>query len=109
MTKENYLLKEVISHFDFVGTLISCEPYGSGHINDTFLLEYKIRHMGVVPIILQRMNTNIFKQPIELMENILNVTAFLREKIIENNGDPEREKLNVMMKSNVMRIFIKVR
>ena len=51
MTKENYLLKEVISHFDFVGTLISCEPYGSGHINDTFLLEYKIRHMGVVPII----------------------------------------------------------
>ncbi len=90
MTKENYLLKEVISHFDFVGTLISCEPYGSGHINDTFLLEYKIRHMGVVPIILQRMNTNIFKQPIELMENILNVTAFLREKIIENNGDPEK-------------------
>ena len=97
MTKENYLLKEVISHFDFVGTLISCEPYGSGHINDTFLLEYKIRHMGVVPIILQRMNTNIFKQPIELMENILNVTAFLREKIIENNGDPERETLTVIL------------
>ena len=61
MTKEKYLLKEVISSFDFVGTLISCEPYGSGHINDTFLLEYKIRHMGVVPIILQKMNTNIFK------------------------------------------------
>ena len=97
MTKEKYLLKEVISSFDFVGTLISCEPYGSGHINDTFLLEYKIRHMGVVPIILQKMNTNIFKQPIELMENILNVTAFLREKIIENNGDPERETLTVIL------------
>lgn len=97
MTKENYLLKEVLSNFDFVGILLTCEPYGSGHINDTYLLQYKIKHMGVVPIILQRMNTNIFKQPIELMENILNVTAFLREKIIQNNGDPERETLTVIL------------
>ena len=50
----------------------------------------------IVTIILKRMNTNIFKQPIELMENILNVTAFLREKIIENNGDLERETLTVI-------------
>lgn len=97
MTKENYLLKEVLSNFDFVGILLTCEPYGSGHINDTYLLQYKIKHMGVVPIILQRMNTNIFKQPIDLMENILNVTAFLREKIIQNNGDPERETLTVIL------------
>lgn len=92
-----YLLKEVISHFDFVGTLMKCQPYGSGHINDTYLLEYKIKHMGVVPIILQRMNTNVFKQPVELMENIMNVTAFLREKIIQNGGDPERETLTVIL------------
>lgn len=91
------LLKEVIGHFDFTGQLLKVEPYGSGHINDTYLLEYKIKHMGVVPIILQRMNTNIFKQPVELMENILNVTAFLREKIIENGGNPERETLTVIL------------
>lgn len=78
-----YLLKEVISHFDFVGSLLKCEPYGSGHINDTYLLEYKIPHMGVVPIILQRMNTNDFKKPVELMENIMNVTSFLREKLLK--------------------------
>ncbi len=91
------LLNEVIEHFDFVGKQLSCEPYGSGHINDTFLLEYKIKHMGVIPIILQRMNTNVFKNPEQLMENILNVTAFLREKIIENKGDPERETLTVIL------------
>lgn len=96
MSREE-LLKEVINHFDFTGTLLKVEPYGSGHINDTYLLEYKIKHMGIVPIILQRMNTNIFKQPIELMENILNVTDFLREKIIENGGNPERETLTVIL------------
>ncbi len=96
MSREE-LLKEVINHFDFTGTLLKVEPYGSGHINDTYLLEYKIKHRGIVPIILQRMNTNIFKQPIELMENILNVTDFLREKIIENGGNPERETLTVIL------------
>ena len=42
------------------------------------------------------MNKNIFKNPEELMENILGVTSFLRKKIIENGGDPERETLNVI-------------
>lgn len=43
------------------------------------------------------MNTNTFKQPIELMENIMNVTQYLRNKIIENKGNPERETLNVIL------------
>lgn len=91
------ILKEVISHFDFVGEIINACSYGSGHINDTYLLEYKIKHMGVVPIILQRMNTNVFKHPVELMENIMNVTDFLRKKIIQTGGDPERETLTVIL------------
>lgn len=95
MNKE--LLNEVIEHFAFVGTLIKVQPYGSGHINDTYLLEYKIDNMGIIPIILQKMNTNIFKKPIELMENIMNVTSFLRKKIVENGGNPERETLTVIM------------
>ena len=99
MNNEN-LLKEVISQFDFVGEVIQIRPYGSGHINDTYLVEFKIKHMGVVPIILQRMNTNIFKNPVQLMENILNVTTFLRKKIIQYGGDPERETLTVILNKN---------
>lgn len=85
MNNEN-LLKEVISQFDFVGEVIQIRPYGSGHINDTYLVEFKIKHMGVVPIILQRMNTNIFKNPVQLMENILNVTTFLRKRLFNMVG-----------------------
>ena len=94
------LLKEVIDQFDFVGEVIQIRPYGSGHINDTYLVEFKIKHMGVVPIILQRMNINIFKNPVQLMENILNVTTFLRKKIIQYGGDPERETLTVILNKN---------
>lgn len=87
---------EAIANFRFEGTLIDERPYGSGHINDTFLLTYEIGEMGRLKVILQRMNKHIFTKPVELMENILGVTSYLRNKIIENGGDPERETLNVI-------------
>ena len=42
------------------------------------------------------MNSTAFPKPIEVMENIKGVTSFLKKKIIENGGDPERETLNVI-------------
>lgn len=80
MMNNHLKVKEVINQFDFSGELFTIEPFGSGHINDTYLVKFKIKHMGIVPVILQRMNTKIFINPEQLMENILNVTAFLRKK-----------------------------
>ena len=78
--------KQILQQFA-VNTKI--EPYGNGHINDTYgLIEPRY--------ILQRINTDIFKHPHELMENIENVTSFLREKIKKNGGDPQRETLTVI-------------
>ena len=87
---------EVIAHFKYEGILIDERPYGSGHINDTFLLTFEIAEMGQLKVILQRMNKEVFSNPVELMENIMGVTSYLRERIIENGGDPERETLNVI-------------
>ena len=47
-------------------------------------------------MILQRMNKEVFTNPVELMENVIGVTSYLRKKIIENGGDPDRETLNVI-------------
>lgn len=85
--KLNNNLKEILSHFD-VDTKI--EPYGNGHINDTYLCD---SNPG---FILQRINTNVFKKPDEVMKNIAAVTAHLRKKIEKNGGDPDRETLNVI-------------
>ena len=87
---------EAIMHFQYEGVLVGEDPYGSGHINDTYLLVFEIAEMGRIKVILQRMNKDIFEKPVELMENILGVTSYLREQIIKNGGDPERETLNVI-------------
>ena len=64
-------------------------PYGDGHINNTYLTKSK-------QFILQKINTSIFTNPEGLMENIYNVTEFLREKIIANGGNPDRETLTII-------------
>ena len=35
-------LNEAIENFSFEGKMTECRPYGSGHINDTYLLSYEI-------------------------------------------------------------------
>ncbi|MCI9532646.1 MAG: aminoglycoside phosphotransferase family protein [Lachnospiraceae bacterium] len=72
------------------GDLEEICPYGSGHINDTFLVRKEKRY------ILQRMNRNIFTDPQGVMENILGVTKFLKEKIEAAGGDTVRETLTVI-------------
>ncbi len=95
-TPSNEQKMNAIGHFSFRGRLISSDPYGNGHINETYLLIFGSGDSHPERAILQRMNTEIFKHPAELMENIGNVTAFLRKKIIADGGDPERETLNVV-------------
>ena len=87
--------KNIIKHFNVKGEFISCEPYGEGHINTTYLVT--INQSGKeVWYILQKINTNLFKNVDELMSNITLVTEFARNKIIEKGGNPERETLNVI-------------
>ena len=79
-------LSDVIKEFELDANLNS---YGNGHINDTYLIQPN-------KYILQRINTAIFKNPDTLMENIMNVTEFLKTKITSEGGDPDRETLSVV-------------
>ena len=89
-------IMEAIENIQFEGEYIDHVPYGSGHINDTFCARFRQPDGSIRRYILQRMNHEIFKNPVELVENVAGVTAFLREKIIENSGNPERETLNLV-------------
>lgn len=82
--------REAVRHFELEGTTGKIRPFGSGHINDTFLVE------GEKNAVLQRMNRSIFTNPEEVMENIVGVTEFLKKKIAENGGDVMRETLTVI-------------
>ena len=64
-------IDEAIANFQYEGMLIDERPYGNGHINDTFLLTFEIAEMGKIKVILQRMNKEVFTDPVALMENII--------------------------------------
>ncbi len=86
---------EAVKFFDFRGSIIDFRPFGNGHINDTYLVRF--RYGGkTVKYIMQRINNGVFKNPEQVMSNIINVTSFLRNQIIDAGGDPERETLNVI-------------
>ena len=98
-------VREAIDGFKLHGELKECIRYGSGHINDTYRLTYETSQ-GTKRYILQRMSRNIFKKPVELMENISGVTSWLRKKIIENGGDPERETLTLVKSQTGLPYFV---
>lgn len=67
-------LRAVGAHFRIYGTLVDGQPYGTGHINDTFAVTYD--QAGTrVRYIHQRINTSVFRQPDALMDNIARVLA----------------------------------
>ena len=74
----NREIKNITSAFVLEDNLTECVPYGSGHINDTYRLTYDTgKHY-----ILQKMNRSIFTKPVELMENVSGVTAWLKKKLM---------------------------
>lgn len=87
------ILREAADAFAFDRTTGEISRYGEGHINDTFVVWASDKCKRYI---MQRINTDTFKNPKELMENVCNVTSFLRKVILENGGDPERETLNVI-------------
>lgn len=89
-------IHEVISRFAFEGEVLDYDGYGSGHINDTFLVRCALEDGSLRRYILQRMNREIFKKPEELMVNVVGVTRFLRKKIEAAGGDCDRETLNII-------------
>ena len=88
-------IREAIGLLSFEGEPVSWERYGSGHINDTFRLVCRDGEKENL-YILQRINHEIFTDPVSLMRNIAGVTSFLREKITAQGGDPYRETLNIV-------------
>ncbi len=67
-------LRKASSGFVIPGDFVGGIPYGTGHINDTFQLTFD---QAGTPLhyTLQRLNTNIFRDPDGLMENVQRVTS----------------------------------
>ena len=87
---------KILSNFKIQGEFVSCEPYGEGHINDTYLVKFDNDPIGLY--ILQRINHRIFKDINGLMNNISLVTSYLKEK--ENDVDGRSVLTIIQTKDN---------
>ncbi len=88
-------LAEIGRRFAIEGRFVEARPYGNGHINDTYLSTYRTP-AGEAHYVHQRINHHVFKQPERVMENILRVTAHIREQVRASHGDPTRETLTLI-------------
>ncbi|MFG6427335.1 phosphotransferase enzyme family protein [Lepagella muris] len=86
-------LIEIAKYFKVDGRVESVKSVGEGFINDT----YFVKVSSAVPgYILQRKNSNVFKNIPEMMSNIDRVTAHISRKVKEAGGNPLFEVLHVV-------------
>ncbi|MBQ9714048.1 MAG: aminoglycoside phosphotransferase family protein [Clostridia bacterium] len=86
-------IQEVCRRFCIVGEYQRYEVVNSGHINTTYRVFF-LRNGGIKDYILQKVNTYVFNNPIEVMENISSVTEFIRKKIKEKQATAKRNVLH---------------
>lgn len=84
-------ISNVLTQFPFEGNLINVEAINEGLINTTYVAIYdKCRY------VVQKINTNVFKNPDELMSNIVCVTEYLKKAIEAAGGDAQRKTLRFL-------------
>lgn len=83
----------IIGSFRIDGTIIHSEIYGHGHINKTYLVTMSTNEK----YILQQINTTVFKNPKDVMHNIVLVTDHIRSKCTHlNHNDYTRSALEIV-------------
>ena len=82
-------LLKIANKFGIFGEIEETEHIVIGHINQT----YRIKINGS-NYIMQRINKYVFKNPIELMDNIINVTTYIKNYLINKNMPTDRYVLS---------------
>ncbi len=87
-------IEEIKANYAFKGDYCDFSTLNQGHINNTYLLRFDFDGAEKA-YILQQINTAVFKDPDGLMDNYVNVTEFIRDKVIQAGGNPMRESIKV--------------
>ena len=88
-------IRRLIGMFDVYGDFLVATPFGNGNVNDTFQLTFD---QGGIRLhyILQRINSNVFKEPIKVMENVARVTSHLLKKIKAAHKETRKRTIRLL-------------
>lgn len=82
-------LKPALEAFSFTEDA-HVKPFGTGHINDTFAVRPAGDENAPIEYVLQRINTHVFRQPKQLMENAIGITQHIHTQLVDEEKDAER-------------------
>lgn len=82
MNKESLnLLDKVLKHYDLPGQMVQATKWGNGHINYT----YRVALENGEELIVQKINSYVFKEPIKVMHNIKEINLHVEDKVSEGD------------------------
>ena len=94
MAKTKEQLLNILDQFQLTEKVVSAEPFGNGHINDTLKVT---NEKGEIKYVLQRINHLIFTNVDMLQNNIQIVTSHIRKKLEEKGeNDIDRKVLTFL-------------
>lgn len=95
------IIGDVLEKFNITDEIKNVEMITSGHINNTYRV---VTDSNIYMV--QKVNRYVFRDPTRMMSNIDRVTNFLRTKIAEEGGDPDRETLRFLYSESGCNYFI---
>lgn len=98
-------LYKVLSNYDLHGELFKTELYGFGRTNKTILIG--TINSGEHNYILQKINSNLFKNVDALMNNIELITNHIKNKYTEKGKDYKNKVLNII-KTKKNKNYVKI-
>ncbi len=81
--------------FAIEGDFVDGEEIESGHINTTYCATYKKADGSLSQYILQKINSNVFKDPKAVMKNVEKVTQHIYWKVLRVRKDASGQTLNL--------------
>jgi aminoglycoside phosphotransferase (APT) family kinase protein len=89
-------LQHISKQFQIYGEILHAETVKIGHINETYSATYDQGGMRV-RYIHQKINKNVFRNPVAVMKNVMRVTTHVRRKLESQNAqDITRRSLIVI-------------
>lgn len=76
----NKKLQEVCEGFRIEGTYLGYDTIQMGNVNNTYRVNFRLADGSPKSFLVQNVNTYVFKNPVQVMENIDKVTEHLRAK-----------------------------
>ncbi len=88
-------IKKVLPQFQLPEEFQKITLFNNGHINKTYKVTYE-KDGKDQSYIVQGINSYVFKNPEDVMDNIAEITQFMKQKLEACGGDSERGVLNFL-------------